>query len=316
MANPTYRQVLGLVREPAWGTAAVATTFYPTKKPSGFVPQYEDLVDDLYRNNASDEQAYYQGVGLTPFDTGEMYVYADDSLHFLHGLLGVDTISGAGPYTHVLTLLNTGDPTSYTLTLFDNLIATARRIVGAQINEVHIKWATKGWLTIQAKGVGKIADTVAKPTETFSAAPAYLGWQYTANVGGVNTKVEEGEITLKRAVQPIYGGAGTQDMNQRMIDSLNVSGALTFAAGDDTEKTYYTGNTQPASSLVWTSGTNTLTFQITKTAFSKGSDIDRGDFYSKTRLQFKAMANATDAGTGNAPIKITGVNGKSTAYST
>jgi hypothetical protein len=314
MANPTYRQILGLAKETTWGTPVVATSFFPTRKPSGFVPQYEDLLDDYFRNNASDEQAYYQGVGLTPFDSGEMLVWPDDSLHFLMALFGVDTISGAGPYTHPITLLNTADPPSYTLTLFDNLIATARRISGAQITEVLLKWSTKGKLTMQVKGIGKVADTVTKPTETFSAASPFLGWQYTASVSGANTRVEEGEILFKRDVQPVYGGAGTQDMNQRMIDSLNGSGFLTFAVIDDTEKGYYTGNTQPAVSIVFTSGTNVLTLQMSKCAFVKGSDIDRGSLYSKVRLPFKAIANATDAGTGNAPAKIIGVNGKSTAY--
>lgn len=314
MANPTYRQTLGLIPETTWGTPLVAATFLPVVRPSGWVPQLEDLIDDGDRNNASGEQAYYQGVGLTPFDTGEMLVWPDDSLFWLACILGVDGISGAGPYTHALTLLNTGDPKSLTLTLFDNLIATARRIPGAQVNEVTLKWATKGKLTIQAKGIGKIADTVAKPAEVFSAAAAYLGWQYTANVGGANTKMEEGEITLSRDVQPIYGGAGTQDMNQRIIPEIFVKGRFTFASTDDTEKTLYTGNSQPATSIVFTSGTNTLTLQMTKTAFGKGGDIDRGSKYSKTVLPFRAMANATDAGTGNAPIKITGVNGKSTVY--
>jgi hypothetical protein len=314
MSNPTYRQVLGLAKETTWGTPVVATTFFPVSKPSSFVPDYEDLVDDGDRNNASGEQAFYQGVGLTPFDTGEMLVWPDDSLHWLMALLGVDTISGAGPYTHPLTLLNAGDPPSYTLTLFDNLIANARRISGAQVNEVNIKWATKGKLTIQAKGMGKIADSVAKPTEAFSAAAAFLGWQYAATVSAANTKMEEGELNLKRQLDFIYGGAGTQDANQRSIAELYVSGRYTFAAADDTEKAYYTGNTQPASSIVFTSGTNTLTLQMTKTAFGKGSAIDRSNKYSRTVLPFRAIANSTDAGTGNGPIKIIGVNGRSTAY--
>src|SRR5438270_4284668 len=143
MSNPTYRQFLGLAKETTWGTPVAATTFYPVKKPSGFVPQFDDLIDDANRNNASDEFAYYQGTGMTPWDTGEMKVYADDSIHFLMALFGVDTITGAGPYTHTMTLLNTGDPPSYTLVLFDNLIATARRISGAQVNEVTLKWSTK-----------------------------------------------------------------------------------------------------------------------------------------------------------------------------
>jgi hypothetical protein len=53
---------------------------------------------------------------------------------------------------------------------------------------------------------------------------------------------------------------------------------------------------------------------MSKTAFAKGGDIDRGSQYSKVRLPFKGIANSTDAGTGNGPIKIIGVNGKSAAY--
>lgn len=314
MANPTYRQVLGLVKESAWGTPLTATTFFPVTKPSGFVPQLEDDVDDADRNNASGEQAFYQGVGLTPFDTGEMSVWPDDTLHWLMALLGVDTISGAGPYTHPLSLLNAGDPPSYTLTLFDNLIANARRISGAQVNEVILKWATKAKVTIQAKGIGKIADTVAKPTEAFSAAAKFLGWQYAANVGGVNTKMEEGMITLKRQVDPVYGGSSTQDMTQRSIAELYVNGSYTFAAADDTEKAYYTGNTQPSSLITFTSGANSLALQMTKTAFGKGGDIARDQKYSRVILPFRAIANSTDAGTGNAPIKITGINTKAVAY--
>jgi tail tube protein len=314
MPNPSYRQFLALAKEPSWATAAAVTTFLPVKKPSGWVPEYEDLIDDSYRNNASDEQQYLQGVGMTNFDTGEIKVYADDSIHFIAGLLGVDTQTGAGPWTHTLTLLNTGDPVSYTMVLFDNLIATARRIVGAQISELAIKWSTKGWLTFQAKGVGKIADTVAKPTEAFSAANPYRGWQLVPSVGGANTKMEEGEITIRRQIDPVFGAAGTQDMNQRSIDSLHVEGAYTFASTDDSEKTLYTASTQPASSLVFTDGTNTLTFQMTKTAFSKGSDIDRSAYYSRVRLPFHAIANSTDAGTGNSPLKVVAVNQKNGVY--
>lgn len=315
MANPTWRQVLGLGKETTWGTPVTATTFYPTKKPSGFVPQYEDIDDDGFRNNASGEQAFYQGVGLTPIDTGEMLVWPDDSLHWLEAILGgVDVVTGSNPYTHPLVLLNTGNPPPYTLTLFDNLVATARQVSGFQASEVLLKWSNKAKLVMQAKGTGKIATTVAKPAEAFSAASAFLGWQNTISVSAGNTKCEEGEIRLIRAVEFIYGAGGTQDANDRLIDVMFVTGFLTFAAQDNTELAYYTGNTQPAVSLVFTSGANTLTLQMSKTAFGKGSDIDRGSKYTKVRLPFKAVANATDAGVGNAPLKAIGVNTKSTAY--
>jgi hypothetical protein len=53
---------------------------------------------------------------------------------------------------------------------------------------------------------------------------------------------------------------------------------------------------------------------MTKTAFGKGGDIDRSQKYSRTIIPFRAVANATDAGVGNAPIKIIAVNTKSGNY--
>jgi|SRR5579859_510194 len=314
MAAPTWRLAVGLAKETTWGTAVTATTFYPVKKPSGFVPQYEDIEDTDYRNNASALQAYYEGVGQTPVDTGDMLFFPDDSGHWLMALLGADAISGAGPYTHALTLLNTALPPSYTVVKYDSLIATSRQVAGVRVSEVILKFSTKGKLTIAAKGIGKIAGTIAKPTEAYSAASAYLGWQASATVSAANTKLEEGEIRLTRTLEPIFGANNSQDMTDQMVDVLSVTGSLTFAPVDDTEKAYYTNNTQPNVSIVFTSGTNTLTLQMSKAAFAKGSDIDHGSKYAKFRTPFKAVANATDAGTGNAPFKATLVNGKSAAY--
>lgn len=317
MGVPVYRQALGLAKETTWGTGVTATTFLPVKRPSGFVPQFEDIDDDGFRNNAARLQGAQQGVGMTPFDTGEMMFYGDDSVHFLMGLFGVDTISGAGPYTHPLTLLNTGDPPSYTLTLFDNLIATARQITGARFNEVILKWSTKTKLTIQAKGIGKIATTVAKPTEAYSTVLPYTGWNLAVQLsGGANTKVEQGEIKFARPVEFIFPGASSQDAQDYVIDQMAVTGSLELAIKDDTEKAYYTGYTTPAGLFTFTSNTasTTLAIQMTKMRFGKGSDIDRSQKYQRLKLPFEAIANATDAGTGNAPAKVTAVNAKAAAY--
>lgn len=316
MAIPIYRQVLGVGVETVAGTGVTPTIFLPIKKPSGFVPTYEDIEDDGFRNNASQLQGSQQGVGMTNWDTGEMLVYGDDSIVFLCDILGVDSISGAGPYTHVLTLLNTGDPKSLTLTLFDNVLATAWRIQNARVTEVALKWTTKTKLTMQVKGIGAIADSVAKPSETFSTVLPYTGWNYTASVNSASkTNVEEGEIIWKRAAEATYG-PGSQGPGDFVIPELDVSGNLAFKMADATERLLYTGNTIPPVLITFTSNTanTSLAVQITKARFGKGTDMPRSGKYQTIKMPFRAIGNATDAGTGNSPSKVTATNARSTVY--
>jgi hypothetical protein len=316
MAQQTALIQVGLARETTWGTPVASTTFFPIKAPKGFVPNYDQIDDDSFRNNLSDIQGSYQGVGRTQFDLPDMLFYPNASGFLPFAMLGADAISGAGPYTHVLTLLNSGQPTSWTLTKFDNLIATARRISGAYFNEVTMRFANPGKFTIGAKGIGKIADTAAKPAASFDAAPIFLPWQAALTLSGANTKLVDMEVSLKRGVDLIFGMNNTQDATQASVDQLSVTGKMTFVPTDDTEKGYYTSHTQPAASVLFTSGANTLTLQMTKCTFTDPVDIDPGSPYEKLSMSFKGVANATDAGTGNSPIKVTLVNTQATAYST
>lgn len=315
-------QFVGFGRETTWGTGVVPTFYLPVKQPKGFIPKYDTIRDDSDRSNLSDLQGLYLGTGSTPFDLPDMNVYPDDSGFLPYAMLGVDTKTGAGPYNHVLTLLNTGQPDSWTANKFDNLLTTARRVGGCYFDEVTFRYTTSGnsgQLKVNAKGMGKIADTVAKPTAAFSSASILLGWQGALTLSGSgNTRLIDAEISLKRPVEMVFGQNNTQNPTTGNVGELTVTGKMTFVpelAAPDTEIAYYTGNTQPATSLVFTSGTNVLTFQMTKTAFTDPVALDPGTAYYKLSMNFEAVANSTDAGTGNSPIKITIVNGRSTAYS-
>lgn len=314
-------QFVGLGRETTWGTTVVPTAYLPVKAPKGFVPKYDIIRDDSDRANLSDLQGLYLGTGFTPFELPDMNFYPDDSGFLPFAMLGVDSISGAGPYTHVLTLLNTALPASWTLNKFDNLLATARRVGGCYFEEATFTYTTSGatgQLKVSAKGMGKIADTVAKPTAAFSAASPILGWQGVLTLSAGNARLIAAEISLKRPVEMVFGQNGTQGPSTANVGELTVTGKMTFVpelTAPDTELAYFTGNTQPATSLVFTSGANVLTFQMTKTAFTDPVELDPGGNYWKLNMGFEAVANSTDAGTGNSPIKITDVNGRSTAYS-
>ena len=321
MPSQRALQFIGMGRETTWGTTVVPTIYLPIKTPKGFIPKYDTIRDDSDRNNLSDLQGLYLGTGYTPFDLPGMNFYPDDSGMPLAALMGVDTISGAGPYTHTLTLLNSGLPNSFTLNKFDNLLATARRVGGCYIEEVALSYVSSGnsgQLKIGVKGRGKIADTVTKPTPAFSTANIYLGWQAALTLSGSgNTRIIAADITMKRPAEMVFGNNSTQNASTGNVGEMTVTGKMTFVpelATPDTEIAYYTGNTQPATSIVFTSGTNTLTLQMTKTAFTDPVDLDPGTDYWKLSMAFEAVANSTDGGTGNSPIKIIAINGRSTQY--
>lgn len=311
----TWQLQLGLAKETTLGTAVPATTFLPVKTPK-FIVKYATIRDDAMRGNASMDQAYYQGEGYTEVDTGDMHFYPDDSLHFLMAVLGVDTITGAGPYTHPLTLLNTGRPPSYTFQKYDSSVATVRQVAGVLINDVSLKFTTtNSKLILAAKGKGRIATNATKQAAAYSTAGMLLPWQAALTLaGGGNIKLLDFQLNLKRAVDLIFGAQGTQDSTDGNVGPLEVTGKMTFASADYTEYNYYLNNTQPITSIVFTSGANTFTIQMSKTAFEDPTDLDHGSTYLKTSASFRAIANATDAGTGNSPIKFIGVNTRATAY--
>lgn len=315
--DPRWLSFIGLGKETTWNTPVAAATFYPMLPQSIHKPRYEKIEDDGYRGNASRVQAWYQGVGWSEVDWGDLNFYPDDSGVLLMGLLGVDTLSGGGPFTHTMTLLNTAFPPSYTAVRFTNLVATAEQVGGVYWTELTFKFiaGNPGKLTVNPKGMGTIQGTVTKPSNTYSAAQIYLGWQGALTLNSVaNAKILTGTITLKRPVELLFGAANSQNANGANVDQIDVAGTLEFYPTDMTEMNYYLNNTQPPASFLFTSGTNTMTLQMTKTAWSDPTVLDAGTPYYRLKSSFTAVANATDAGTGNAPLKAVLVNGRAASY--
>lgn len=315
MPKATWQVFTGLAKETTWGTGVTATTFLPCSQP-----KFEDVIDPVYDDSmkgiASKNHSYTPGVSHGEFELPDMPFYPDDSGHLLMGVLGADAITGAGPYTHTMTVLNTGAPPSYTLVKYDALVATVRQIAGGYFEEVTIKFANPGRLTIGAKGSGKTGANVTKPTASYSTAAFYVPFQGVLTwAGGANARMVEMELTIKRPVEQVFGISNVSDPTAAVSGQLEVEGTVTFAPDDYTEFTAFLTNTQPSFSTLFTSGTNTMTIQMSKLALVSPSVLDHGGPYTKFSTKFTAIDNATDAGaSGNAPLKIVLVNGKSVAY--
>jgi Phage tail tube protein len=315
---PRWLSFIGAGKEGSWNTPAVAATFFPLLPASKHKPMVEPIEDDGYRGTAARVQGWYQGVGWSEVDWGDLSFYPDDSGILLMGMLGVDTVTGTNPFTHTMTLLNTAFPPSYTCVRFTNLVATAEQVAGVYWEELTFKFVatgTAGRLTVSPKGRGTIQGTVTKPTNTYSAQQLVLGWQGALTLASVaNAKLLTGTISLKRTVSMLFAAANSQNANGANVDQIDVSGTLEFYPTDMTEMNFYLNNTQPSASFLFTSGANTLTLQMSKTAWKSPTELDAGTPYYRLRSSFTAVANATDAGTGNSPLKAILVNPRAVTY--
>jgi hypothetical protein len=157
---------------------------------------------------------------------------------------------------------------------------------------------------------GKASVLVAKPSATYTTASAFIPWQGALTLNSVlSTKVISYEIALKRTVAPTQA-MGSQDPSSANSTDFEVTGKMVFQASDDTEYLLYSTTGQAAfpNSIVFTSGSNTMTILMTKCQFETPTTLDAGPFV-KTSVSFRGIDNSTDGGA----CKVTLVGAKSGA---
>lgn len=306
----TFLTSLGVAKETTWGTAVAPTTadqFIPVTNPKP-----EDVIDAIldnnYRSRASYDQGYQQGFRYSKYSF-ESHVYPDVAGNWFMGLMGTDGWSSGT--THPFTVLNSGLPPSYTLQDFYGLSGVhSRSYAGLYFESLAISGSDKGPMkaTVTLTG-GKAGALVAKPTSTYTTASPFLTWQGALTLNSVsNAKMISWDITFKRNVAPILA-MGSQDPSAANSGDLTVTGKMAFAPTDDTEYLLYSTTGQAAfpNSLVFTSGSNTLTITMTNCQFETPTTFDRATPYVKTLASFRGIDNATDGGA----AKVTIVGGKS-----
>lgn len=251
-------------------------------------------------------------------------------------IVNVTAVAGTGPYTltvpaikyahgattpasqlfqHVLTLQNTTAPPSYTLLKYDALVATARQWAGIYWTELALKYTNPGSLTADIKGTGKLGSEVASFTPSYSAQPFFVPWQTSFTLAGVaNARIVDFEFDLKAPSTQIFGMNATQSPTAAVPGRVSLTGKFTIAPDDYTEFNYYLNNTQPTTVVTMDNGSNRCTIQMTKTGFVDPVTLDHSSDHTVISASYEAISNATDAGTGNSPVKVVLLNQKSTSY--
>lgn len=309
--NPTFLSFIGLAKETTIGTPVAATSFIPvhTLKP---MDNQKYLEDKGWRGSQTDVYNEVIGQYHTTYDyDGDVF---PDTIGFpIAGLLGDVVVTGASaPFTTVCSLLNSGSgqPPTYTLSDFDSL--ATRQFPGFTYEDVAFKFNADNLLTYTTKGIALPAvNGVSKPTASFSALPPLAGWTGVCSIGGsvVNT-VLEGDITIKRKLDIIDTVDNTLGPRNIWGGPLSVEGKLTLLTVDQSARTAFLTNTQPALDILYSGGAGagafSLQFHMSKTAYT-AETLERGKDYLTSSVTFKALANATDAGAsgGLSPIKVT-----------
>jgi len=274
-----------------------------------------------------------QGVYHTEFDA-KYPIYADTFPHLLVALLGsTDTVTGTGPYSHVIGLLNnaaTGSqPPSYSLMGFDG--ANYFTISGSQASSMDLQFSSESTADATVKWIGNpyLSATTAPAafaSTSISTEAMVPGWSVAVNIASTPLAyIASGSIMIDRKTTPIFT-EGTQAPFVNFAGPVEVTGKLTGLVNSNADA-WSTGTS--ATALTRSPQVVTLTF--TDTNDQSGATNNSvlftmsscqlhnpkrtvGKAYTEVEVEFTARANATDAISGYSPVKTTTSNGVVTAY--
>ncbi|HEX5997269.1 MAG TPA: phage tail tube protein [Jiangellales bacterium] len=321
VAYPSAKQFIGVSNEVTEGT--VVTPLEATVVVNGFEPEdvFAQIIDEANRGDMAGEHGVTQGSGHVEWSIPESPAFYDTLPYFLLNLLGAIATTGAGPFTHVITLLNSGTGQPGFLDIFDwqgTPANSGRQYPAIAVSEITIKGSPEAeFITWSAKGVGWLStDTAAAPTAAPSTDAPMPAWRAVISLAGTQNKhIGEWSVTITREVSVEHTSQNTQQPYHIMRGDLKVSGSLSvIKPADETELNYYLNNTQPELNITADNGGATteqraITLHMQLAAFTK-SPIQRSEEAVGYNVDFKAVANATDAGAsgGTSPIKITVIN--------
>lgn len=313
---PVLRTQVGVAKEVTKGTPVAATAFPALKK---FDPAWKQgkALDQGWRGSMGMDYGQQNTTRSTEIDmSGDVFV--DTFGWVLASILGSDTVAGAGPYTHTMSLdnLTDGQPTSQTWT--DNEMGIqGRQYPGAQCTELTLKFDASGLLNWDAKYLAWIGATAAAPAATYTTlvpVPSYVGALTIA--GTATTTLESAEISLKRQNAEAIFTVGAQDPYQVHVGGLEVTTKFTFVAADESRLLSYLNNTQEAVVLTFTQAAGQiLKLQMTQHYFDDAK-LTRGKAYGTVEATGRAMFNSTDAtvgGGGLSPLQAVLTNGVATS---
>lgn len=305
---------VGIAKEASWGTTTAPDVLIPVNPPS-FTDNFETILDQAMRGIAAMDFASYQGVQTVEASL-EGFAYPKEIGYFIKGILGAESVSGAGPYDHEFTLATT--PPSFSVQ--DENGVQPYRYTGMMVGELGFTFnAAEGALEFSASLTGKTKESVGSSIPADATSAPFRGWMMCSQIAGGNVEVMEGELTLSRELGLVYAGStcsgGSQYAIREYAGPLEVTGGITLDFTADSQVDRYENKTQNKLELNFQYGTGasqkTLKFEMNNCDYGDSPiELDRSGVHVTLAYTLRALYNSTDSG----PAKVTLSNAKSDAY--
>ena len=325
---------LGIMPEATRGTLNSGGTpvYIPVTAPQ-VTPMQTFLRDEALRGSPVMVYDQVQGVRHDEYDA-KFYLFADTFPNLVKSILGgTDTVTGAGPYTHNIKLLNNASigsqPQSYSIMDFDG--ANFFTMLGAQADQLEISFGAEAAAEATVKFFTNPYTSGTSATSPFSAPSLSTvhmipAWDTTILVGGTPySYISDGTLTLARKTAPIFT-MGAQAPYQNFAGPIEVSGKFTAVVNSQSDP-WSTGSgataltRSPQSLVIFFTDPNdssggtqfSVSFTMTQAQFQNVKRT-RGKAYTEVEVEFTANADATDATTGYSPIQANIINATAAPY--
>jgi hypothetical protein len=299
-------------------TASVGPTDYIPVTSIDVEDMYDDLEDKGFRGSAVETYNMVQGPAHSEITiAGD--AFADTVGYWLAGVLGATDFTGGTPNTHAFSVKNTADGQPTSFSIYDYDVVNTRVYPSQKVNSVALTFNGDGLLTYSTKLIGMASGIVSTPTPSYSTLVPVAVWTGQATIGGtIVPTLISGDMTISRPVTPIQTLDTTQHPYRVFAGQVSVTGKLTFVMEDDTQLTNMIANSQPSLDILFSTGTGANLQQIqlhcTKAAYTSAKPA-RGQDYVQVDVNYTGIATTTDAttaGTGFSPVKVTLKNTKAT----
>jgi hypothetical protein len=322
VAWPSAKSFIGVTKEVTQGTAV--PPLVSTVPVNKFTPsdKFTQIEDKAQRGDMAELGGIVQGAGMVEWEIAESPAFYDMLPYFLANLMGDITTTGVGPFTHAISLLNSGTGQPGTLTIFDWQGTPAnqgRQYPGVVVTELTLKGNPESeFITWSAKGLGWLsADTAAAPTPAASTDAPMAAWRANILIAAAADKTfGEWEVTIARAAQAEHTSQNSQQPFLIFRGALTASGTVRqIKAADEARYLQFLANTQVELEINADNGGATtadrnIKIHMQKIAWADGTVLQRDEVAVGYNLPFKAIANTTDAGAsgGRSPVKVTVIN--------
>jgi hypothetical protein len=233
--------------------------------------------------------------------------YDDTSVMLGAHALGVTGTSGAGPYTHAITLGN--QPVALTIEKVLGDSGNSELFAGCRINTYELSVETGGVMTCTVGVIGMIATYPSAGTPTMfqgrkRVIHAHAG---TLSFNSVNYTLMSLNLSVTRNLQetPTLGSYTT---GQPIADKTDVTLTVRARGLYSALRTAWSAGTQSDAQITFTSGSDTFTIKLSQAQIRSLTDGATGTPLHETEVVFVPNSDGTDLG-----LVLTWVNGNANA---